>query len=187
MSRFGQVGIALGTLGMVIIIMGLFPSMTGVEDTPGIGVIQVFMLLAGYAMMNFGGLIYVKFTFYFAKQSNLVQQIGIRLMMTGLLFAAIAGLSDILGFGSHVRTETSDIFFGGLQGIGTIASLTISSFGVMIYTIAGEPEITQASMLDDLSTSYPQQLKLITEEIPVIEVGDLSLADETESEPHATT
>ncbi|MEL6524608.1 MAG: hypothetical protein AAFQ07_02760 [Chloroflexota bacterium] len=187
MSRFGQVGIAFGMLGIMIVIMGLFPGVTGVDDTVGIGVVQVFMLLMGYAMMNFGGLIYAKFTFYATQQSTLVQQIGMRLMLTGLLFAAIAGLSDILGFGSHVRTETSDIFFGGLQGIGTIASLTVSSFGVMIYTIAGEPEVSEASMLDDLSTSYPQQLKLITGEIPVIAAGDLVASKEKEGELNATT
>lgn len=178
MSRFGQVGIAFGTLGVMIIIMGLFPGVTGVDETIGIGVVQVFMLLMGYAIMNFGGLIYVKFTFYGNTSANLVQQIGIRLMLTGLLFAALAGLSDILGFGSHLRTETTDIFFGGLQGVGTIASLTVSSFGVMIYTVAGEPRLAESSLLDDLSTSYPEDLRRITDEIHAVPDMDIALPAE---------
>jgi len=181
MSRFGQVGIAFTALGIMVGLMGLFPGVTGVEETAGIGVVQVFMLLIGYALMTFGGLIYVKFTFYPGVKSNLTQQIGIRLMLTGLLFAAIAGLADILGFGSHLRTDTTDIFFGGLQGIGIIAFLTISSFGVLIYTVAGNPQISRVSMLDDLSTSYPKELEKITSEMAALTDEDINT--DTKSEP----
>lgn len=180
MSRFGQVGIAFATLGIMITLMGLFPGLTGVEETIGIGIVQVFMLLVGYALMTFGGLIYVKVTFYSKSQANLAQQIGIRLMLTGLLFAAIAGLADILGFGSHVRSDTSDIFFGGLQGIGIIACLTISSFGVLIYTVSGNPQVSEESLLDDLSTKYPQQLKRVTSEVEAI-------ADDEDTEAQSET
>ncbi|MGB1287047.1 MAG: hypothetical protein ACPG7F_10980 [Aggregatilineales bacterium] len=137
MSRFGQIGIALGTLGVVLALMGLFPELTGVRDTPGIGIVQVMMLLIGYALLTSGALIYIKFTFYAGVSQTLLQQIGIRLTMTGLLFAALSGLSDILGFGSHVRSDISDLFFGYLQAIGIIASFAISSIGALIYALAG--------------------------------------------------
>lgn len=165
MSRFGQVGIALGALGVVIALMGLFPGMTGIEQTPGIGVVQVIMLLVGNAMLIIGAITYVKFTFYFGIRSNLAQQIGIRLSLTGLLFASIAGLSDILGFGSHIRTDTVDILFGWLQSIGIIACLTISSLGVLIYTIAGKPQIHEESLQDDLSTKHPTGVLRSIEEV----------------------
>jgi hypothetical protein len=150
MSRFGQVGIAIGTLGIVIALMGLFPGITGVEETPGIGMVQIIMLLLGYGLLVLGAVLYIKFTYYLGARSNLTQQIGVRVIMTGLLFAAIAGLSDILGFGSHVRTETRDIFFGGLQGIGLLASLAISSFGVLLYTVAGDPRLSDTAQREDL-------------------------------------
>lgn len=165
MSRFGQVGIALGALGVMIALMGLFPGMTGIEQTPGIGVVQVIMLLVGDAMLIIGALIYVKITFYFGIRSNLVQQIGVRLSLTGLLFASIAGLSDILGFGSHIRSDTGDIFFGWLQGVGIIACLTISSLGVLIYTVAGKPQIHEESLQDDLSTKHPTGVLRAIEEV----------------------
>jgi hypothetical protein len=88
-------------------------------------------------MLIIGALIYVKFTFYVGRQSNLAQQIGIRLALTGLVFAGLAGMADVLGFGSHLRSQNSDILLGPLQAIGLIGSFLISSLGVMIYAIAG--------------------------------------------------
>lgn len=176
MSRFGQVGIAFSALGIMVALMGLFPGVTGVEETAGIGVVQVFMLLTGYAFMTFGGLIYAKYTFYLNATSNLAQQIGIRLMLTGLLFAAIAGLADILGFGSHLRTEVSDILFGNLQGIGIITCLTISASGVLIYAVSGNPRLSDEALLDDLATGYPEKLEKITSELAEITEEDLEEA-----------
>lgn len=139
MTRFAQVGIAIGALGVVLALMGLFPGMTGVEPTAGIGIVQVSMLLIGYALLTIGAIIYVKFTFYLQVSANLWQQIGIRLAMTGLLFASLAGMADILGFGSHVRGEGGDIFFGQWQAVGLLASFGLSSLGVLLYALVGEP------------------------------------------------
>ena len=139
MWRFAQVGIALGALGVMICFMGLFPGMTGAEPTLGIGIVQVVMLLFGYALLVFGALIYVKFTFYLGVTSTLSQQIGIRFALTGILLAALAGLADILGFGSHVRSNITDIFFGQWQMVGILASFAISSAGVLLYVVAGLP------------------------------------------------
>jgi hypothetical protein len=139
MWRFAQVGIALGALGVMICFMGLFPGMTGAEPTLGIGIVQVAMLLFGYALLVFGALIYVKFTFYLGVSSTLLQQIGIRFALTGILLASLAGLADILGFGSHIRNDVSDIFFGQWQMVGILASFAISSAGVLLYVTAGLP------------------------------------------------
>jgi len=137
MWRFAQVGIALGALGAMICFMGLFPGVTGAEPTLGIGIVQVAMVLFGYALLIFGALIYVKFTFYLGVPSTLVQQIGTRLALTGILFAALAGLADILGFGSHIRDDVTDIFLGQWQMIGILANFALSSAGVLLYTLAG--------------------------------------------------
>lgn len=137
MARFGQVGIALAALGGVLALMGLFPGIAGVEPTIGMGVVQVFMVLIGYGLIILGGVIYVKFTFYAGVRINLIQQIGLRFGMTGLLFAALCGLADIFGFGSHLRVPGSDIYLGWLQAFGMIASFMLSAIGVMMYAMAG--------------------------------------------------
>ena len=164
MWRFAQVGIALGALGVMIGFMGLFPGMTGAAPTIGIGIVQVAMVLFGYALLVFGALIYVKFTFYLGIPSTLVQQIGIRLALTGIVFAALAGLSDILGFGSHIRDDVTDIFFGQWQMVGILASFALSSAGVLLYVVAGLPYAINAS------SEYPDE---------AASENDESVADET--------
>ncbi len=137
MWRFAQVGIALGALGAMICFMGLFPGVTGAATTVGIGLVQVAMMLIGYTLLILGALTYLKFTFFLDVPATLVQQIGRRLALTGILFAALAGLADILGFGTHIRDESGQFYFGQLQMIGILASFGFSSFGVLVYVLAG--------------------------------------------------
>jgi hypothetical protein len=137
MARLGQVGIALGALGVVLTFMGLFPGVTGVEPTPGIGLVQLLLILIGLSLLIAGAFIYVKYTFYTYTPANLGQQIAMRLSMTGLLLAAMSSMADILGFGSNLRTETSDIFFGPWQAVGLIGGFLFASAGVLIYALVG--------------------------------------------------
>jgi hypothetical protein len=141
MERFAQVGVAIGALGIVLALMGLFPGLTGVQPTPGIGIVQVMMLLTGYGMLLIGGIIYAKSMFYLGQEPTLAQQIGTRLALTGWIFAALSGFADLFNFGSHLRTDTSDIFFGQLQALGLIASFSVAAFGVLLYVLAGEPRL----------------------------------------------
>lgn len=137
MARFAQIGIALGALGTVLTFMGLFPGVTGLPPARGIGIVQIVTILTGFVLLIMGALIYVKFTFYPNKPGNLTQQIGIRLAFTGLLFAAMTGLADVLGFGSHLRSNNSEPLFGGLQALGIIGSFAIAAIGVLIYAVSG--------------------------------------------------
>jgi len=137
MPRVAQFGMALGVLGAVLTFMGLFPGVTGLEPAAGIGVVQIFAILIGFALLIMGALIYVKFTFYVLKPANLAQQIGIRLALTGLLFAAITGMADLFGFGSNLRDAGSEPIFGFLQALGIIGSFVLAAVGVLVYAITG--------------------------------------------------
>jgi hypothetical protein len=137
MVRIAQFGIVLGLFGGVLAFIGLFPGITGVNTTPGLGILQVMALLVGLSMLITGALIYVKFTFYLGVGSTLLQQIGLRLALTGLVFASMSALADIVGFGSNLRTEYSDLYFGPWQAAGLIGSFIISALGVLIFALAG--------------------------------------------------
>src|SRR5262245_48981875 len=140
MHRVAQFGIALSALGIVLTFMGLFPGVTGIEPAAGIGIVQIFTILVGFTLLILGALIYVKFTFYPTQTATLAQQIGVRLALTGLLFAAMAGLSDVLGFGSHPRGPNSEPLFGYLQAFGLIGSFVMASLGVLIYAVGGRTD-----------------------------------------------
>jgi hypothetical protein len=141
MIGIAQFGIAIAALGVVVTLMGLFPGVTGIQPAVGVGVIQFVLILLGFMLLDFGALIYVKFTFYVARASTLAQQIGVRLTLTGLVLAGLTGLADFLGFGSHARSATTDVYFGQLQALGLLGSLLLSALGVMIYALScGAPD-----------------------------------------------
>jgi hypothetical protein len=139
-GRIAQFGIAVGALGVMLAFMGLFPGVTGIEETGGFGPLQIFTILGGFSLLIFGALIYVKFTFYLGRPATLAQQIGVRLALTGIIFTVMASLADILGFGSNPPGATSDIYLGPWQAVGMVGSLLISSLGVLIYATAGTAE-----------------------------------------------
>jgi hypothetical protein len=143
MARLGQVGIALGALGVVLAFMGLFPGVTGVEPTLGIGLVQLILILTGFSLLITGAFIYVKYTFYTYTPANLAQQIAMRLSMTGLLLSAMGSMADILGFGSNIRSDTADILFGPWQAVGLIGGFLIASIGVLIYALVGKVDDDQ--------------------------------------------
>src|SRR5262245_60190759 len=143
MIRGAQLGIALAALGMMLTFMGLFPGVTGVQPVAGIGLAQIVTILVGVSLLIFGGLIYVEFSFSAHTPANLAQQIGWRVAVTGLVFSGMAGLADILGFGSHPRTATSDLLSGAWQAAGMIGGFFVASIGVLIYALTGDPDDDQ--------------------------------------------
>ncbi len=151
----------------MICLMGLFPGVTGAVPTAGIGLVQVTMVIAGYSLLILGAMVYIKYTFYLEVPATLSQQVGIRLALTGLLFAALAGLADILGFGSHIRDDAGDIFFGQLQMIGILASFGLSSLGVLVYVLAGA-RLARHAPVEALSETIAGVDD--TSEIPLVEV-----------------
>lgn len=145
MAGFAQLGIAMGALGIVVALLGLFPDVTGIPTGQGFGVVQFVAVLIGFALLISGALIYVKATFFMHKIANLAQQIGIRLALTGLVVSGIAGLADFLGFGSHGLREIggvliNEIVLGPWQAIGIIGGFLVSSSGVVLYALANRPE-----------------------------------------------
>ncbi len=140
MSGIAQIGIAIGALGLMLASLGLFPGLTGVAPAAGFGMVQFLVILTGFALLNLGALLYAKFTLYYGRGATLAQQIGVRLTLTGIVMAALAGFSDYLGFGSHLPgVGGPNIYLGELQIIGALASYLVAFGGVFVYAAAGRP------------------------------------------------
>lgn len=139
MSGIPQLGIALGALGIVLSLLGLFPDVTGIPTGEGFGMIQFIAVMIGFVLLHFGALLYVKFTFYIGVAANFSQQIAVRLVMTGLVLAGMAGMADFLGFGSHNPLAGEAVVFGHWQALGIIGGFLMSSLGIFIYAAVGKP------------------------------------------------
>ncbi|GAB4572207.1 MAG: hypothetical protein Kow0077_10940 [Anaerolineae bacterium] len=132
-----QFGIVLSTLGAVLTLMGLFPGVTGLDATPGIGVLQIVVVLIGFTLLIGGALIYVQGMFYPGKQHNLAQKVAVRLSATGLLFAGITAMGDLLGFGSHPPVVTDGPYLGYWQAVGLLGGFVVASLGVLLFALTG--------------------------------------------------
>jgi hypothetical protein len=139
MEKYAQISITLGTLGIVIALVGLFPGIIGLETIEGIGVLQVLIILLGFSILFTGAYLFAKQVFYPGMPNTLAQDIGIRLTMTGLLIAAAAGLADVLGFGSHGLTEDTRPLLGRLQAMAFVGAILLASSGVIIFAVFGPP------------------------------------------------
>lgn len=149
MERYSETSITVGALGVVITLIGLFPGIIGLESVPGIGVLQVFVILVGFALLFLGAYIFVHQAFYAGKRRTLAQDIGIRLTLTGLVIAGAAGLADVLGFGSHPPTPSTRPLLGKLQAAVFVGGFLIASSGVVFYALFGPREEPPPDGADD--------------------------------------
>ncbi len=138
MGKLSQAGIIIAILGGVITFIGLFPGVTGITPSDGMGILRILALLTGFSILIGGAYLFVQNAYYPGIKHNLAQQIGIRLSMTGLVIATAAGLADILGFGSHPPISgVQRPFMGPYQIIGLVGGFLIASLGVVIFVLMG--------------------------------------------------
>ncbi len=136
MSRLAQFGLFCGVLGSVILFLGLFPSAIDVDNTPGIGLVQIIMMQVGLFFLVLGAYIFVYASVHRGRPRTLLRDIGVRLGMTGLVFSGAAMMADIMGFGSHPTGTGAGPLFGWLQATGMLIGFGISALGVLIYGAA---------------------------------------------------
>jgi amino acid transporter len=152
-GRWEQVALAIGGLGAVLILIGFFPSITGLEASAGFGVVQILTILLGSIILCLGAFIYVQTKLWPGQKHTLWQQIGVRLSMTGLLFMAASGLADVLGYGSNqpVFGETRPVV-GSYQFLGMVVSFFIAAAGILIFSVSGSRDY-----LDDPPAEPPEK------------------------------
>lgn len=129
LARFGA---GVVGLGFVIFLVGIYPGSFGMDITPGLGVVQIFTFLVGLSLMTLGAYIYMYATRHRAQEPRLREDIGLRLMATGLVLAYAIGLADVIGIGTHFGRERP--LFGDLQAWGVGVSIAVIIAGVVMYS-----------------------------------------------------
>ena len=130
--RLVQAAVAVVAAGLILFIIGLFPGLIQMDITGGIGLLQITVFLAGLTLMVLGSYIYLYATRHRAQPTRLREDIGVRLMATGVIIAYASGYADVLGIGSHFGLERP--LFGPLQAAGVAFSMFIIVFGIFLYS-----------------------------------------------------
>ena len=130
-SRLARFGVATVVFGFFIFIIGVYPDMIRLGLTPGIGLLQIFTFLFGITVMTLGAYIYAYATRHRALPRGLREDIGVRLMATGLVIAYVTGFADVLGIGSHYGTERP--LLGPFQASGVALGVVVIVIGIILY------------------------------------------------------
>lgn len=119
-------------LGIVLGFISLAAEFLGLDRTPGFGMIQMFELLLGITFLTIAAFIYLSGLRQKGVRS-LQADIGFRLAATGLVFAYVAGLSDLLGIGTHPHPDYERPFVGWLQLSGLLLGIASILVGILLY------------------------------------------------------
>lgn len=132
MSRLAQLGIFTLVLGIIVLFLAMFPSAVDADNAPGIGLMQIVAMLVGMHLIVLGGYVTAHALLHtVGKSRTLIQDIGVRMGLTGVVLASAATLADAIGFGSHITG--SGPIFGWLQALGMLIGFLFASAGVLLY------------------------------------------------------
>ncbi len=129
--------ITTGVLGLIFVCISFSVGLLGVDLTPGFGLIQMVQLLVGISLLTLCGFVQIHH-WRNDEPRSLQADIGVRLGATGLVFAFISGLSDLIGIGTHVGPNFERPFVGPFQLVGLGISAAIIIVGmILFYTSKG--------------------------------------------------
>lgn len=122
-----------GALGLIFIALSLTANFVGLDLTPGFGIIQMVQLLVGVSLLTLSGFVQLNSSRHDEPRS-LQADIGVRLGATGLVFAFISGLSDLIGIGTHINPNFDRPFVGPFQLAGLMISVAIIILGMVLFS-----------------------------------------------------
>lgn len=132
LSLLARLGAGLIGFGFVMFVVGVYPDLLRLDFTDGLGLLQITTFLFGIAWMTLGAYTYMYATRHRAQPRRLREDIGVRLMTTGVVVAFTIGLADIIGIGSHFAQQRP--FFGPVQAEGVTLGVGLITVGILLYS-----------------------------------------------------
>ncbi len=123
----------LAVIGIVLSLISLGAEILGLDLTPGFGMVQMFQLLLGLTLLTIAGYLRIHSLRSPDAPRSLQADVGIRLSATGLVFAYVSGLSDLIGIGTHVIPSFGRPFVGPLQLGGLLVGVIMITAGMLLY------------------------------------------------------
>lgn len=131
LSTLARTGITIIVVGFVVFLLGVFPELIRLSITPGVGLLQISVFLAGLTLMTLGAYIYAYATRHRAQPVHLREDIGVRLMATGVITTYATGFADFLAIGSHFGVERP--LLGPFQAAGIALGVVLIIAGLGLY------------------------------------------------------
>lgn len=120
-------------IGNVLTILSLAAEILGLDLTPGFGMVQMFQLLVGLTFLTLAGFLHIYTLRAPDAPRSLQADIGIRLAATGLVFAYVSGLADLIGIGTHPHPDYERPYVGPLQLGGLVVGIISITTGMLLY------------------------------------------------------
>lgn len=116
-------------LGLFIFMIGVQPDILGLNRSLTVGFVQIGVWLTGLVILLLASYATVRVVRN-GKATSLRADIGLRLIATGYVVAAVASLADFIGVGAQ---RMPFIVFGPVQVIGLVTGVVLSLLGVILY------------------------------------------------------
>ncbi|TFH35412.1 MAG: hypothetical protein E4G99_07330 [Anaerolineales bacterium] len=116
-------------VGLIIFILGVQPDIVKLNRSQTVGFVQIGVWLTGLAILLLAAHATVRVVRN-GKATSLRADIGLRLLATGYVVAAVASLADFIGVGAQ---RMPFIAFGPVQVIGLVTGVLLSLLGVIFY------------------------------------------------------
>jgi hypothetical protein len=124
-----RLGLIIVIIGFLVFLLGAEPSMFNMDRSPVVGFVQIAVFLVGLAMVCVGGYISLN-GLWNGEPKTIAADIGLRLVSTGYVIAAISGMADIFGFGSQTFPELP--YFGPWQARGVMVGEIVIAIGFLL-------------------------------------------------------
>ena len=124
-----RTGLFITITGFFIFIVGAKPDWLGWDRSPVVGFVQIAVFLVGLAIICLGGYIGL-LALWGGSQRSIAADIGLRLVSTGYVISAFAGMADVFGMGTHPLPNVP--YFGPVQATGVVLGEIVIGIGFLL-------------------------------------------------------
>ncbi len=130
---FRAIPLTMFVIGTALSLLSLGAELLGLDLTPGFGIVQMVELLLGLTLLTLAAFVHIRSTRRRGAPRSLQADIGVRLAATGLVFAYVSGLSDLLQIGTHLEPDFVRPYVGPLQLGGIAIGIMSIVAGILLY------------------------------------------------------
>jgi hypothetical protein len=124
-----RLSLLLSLFGLLIFLVGVRPSLFGLDRSPVVGFIQISTFTVGLGIICLGG--YLGLTGFWKNTTRTIAaDIGARLVATGYVIVVFAAMADVFGMGT--QPVPGKMVFGPWQATGVELGQVVIAIGFLL-------------------------------------------------------